>query len=93
MSETDKPQEPRTMVTLVVEIVQCKARIAELKERKRQELDESDMVQCKAGLAELQERLTELQKERKRLESSMGGRLGSGDDSALGDSLGSGARL
>lgn len=93
MSEADTPQEPRTVVTLDVEIVQCKGRIAELKERKNQDLGDAERERCKAGIAELKARLKELQKERKKLEAGLGGHLGGGDDGALGDSLGSGARL
>ena len=93
MSEADTPQKPRTVVTLDVEIVQCKLRIADLKERKKQGLDGADREQCKTALAELKGRLKDLQKERKKIESGLGGRLGMGGDSALGDSLGSGARL
>jgi hypothetical protein len=33
MSETDKPQEPMTIVTIDSEIVQCKAKISGLKAR------------------------------------------------------------
>ena len=84
MTELDTPPQPRTIVTIDTEIVQCAARIAAL---------EAEIVQGNARIAEHKEQLKALRKERKNLESGLGRLPGVNEESRLGDSLGSGSSL